>query len=626
MLTGKLLQINTINKGTLLITGSHKTCRPASFKHSQGDNVSSSNLESELVDEKYSFAKHGGFTLAPPEHQNSYTSDGLLQSYLKHHIPHEIFTSLEPDLIRFGGRCAGEIWNLGQQCEQNPPYLRQTDAWGRRIDEIVTHASWKQQKRIAAEEGLISIPYHNVQGEYSRLYQVAKLFMYSPASGLYSCPLAMTDGAAKTIHSLKLDLPDAWSHLTSRDPDFFWTSGQWMTEMRGGSDVGQATDTIAVPQQDGSYKLYGYKWFSSATDSDMTMTLARIQDSKGGTEKGSRGISMFYLKIRNQDGALNNIQVVKLKNKLGTRQLPTAELLLGGADAELVSAEGRGIPAISSMLTISRLHNTISSVAPMRKITSLARDYATRRKAFGRRLSDHPLHIQTLAKMEVETRGCSLLMLDLARQLGLHDVAAISDQDLLLLRLMTPVAKLYTAKMAVATVSEGLECFGGQGYIEDTGIPGLLRDSQVLPIWEGTTNILSLDVVRAVQKTKGEVLQAFLSKVAQVDQMAESSPQLKKVSSTVLNAVQESFAMISKNPELLEYGARDFAFTLAHTYIATLLVEFALKTGSELDCEVASSWIINKPELAPILNKKQSYSDVALNINRQIVFQNYDLD
>jgi len=262
----------------------------------------------------------------------------------------------------------------------------------------------------------------------------------------------------------------------------------------------------------------------------------------------------------------------------------------------------------------------------MRKIISLARDYATRRKAFGRRLSDHSLHLQTLAKMEVETRGCSLLMLDLARQLGLHDVSAISDQDLLLLRLMTPVAKLYTAKMAVATLSEGLECFGGQGYIEDTGIPGLLRDSQVLPIWEGTTNILSLDVVRAVQKTKGEVLQAFLSKVTQIDQMAEKSPQLKKVSSKVLDAVQQSFAMISKNPELLEHGARDFAFTLAHTYIATLLVEFALKTGSELDCEVASAWILNKPDLAPILNKKQSYSDAALNMNRQIVFQNYNLD
>ncbi len=237
------------------------------------------------------------------------------------------------------------------------------------------------------------------------------------------------------------------------------------------------------------------------------MVLCRIVDEVGNSEPGGKGISMFYLRTRKDDGSLNGIQVmhyfleyvpfclissdikqrltlhnkvVKLKNKLGTRQLPTGELLLDGAEASLVSDPGRGIPSISSMLTVTRLHNVVSSVAAMRKVVQLARDYATRRSAFGRRLDEHPLHLQTLSRMETEARACTALMLDLAFKLGLDDCGRIGENDALLLRLMMPVAKMYTAKRAVSVVSEGLECFGGQGYIEDTGLPTMFRDAQVL--------------------------------------------------------------------------------------------------------------------------------------------------
>jgi len=166
------------------------------------------------------------------------------------------------------------------------------------------------------------------------LHQLAKLFLYSPSAGLFTCPLAMTDGAAKTIEALSLkQLKQTYERLTSRDPQTFWTAGQWMTERGGGSDVANGTETIAVPQADGSYKLYGYKWFSSATDSDMTFTLARTVGEDGQTIKGTKGLSMFFLRTRNEDGSLNDIEVVKLKNKLGTKQVPTAELLLDGSVA-----------------------------------------------------------------------------------------------------------------------------------------------------------------------------------------------------------------------------------------------------------------------------------------------------
>jgi len=575
--------------------------------------------------ENFAKAKVGNFVQEEPQHENSFTSDTFLQSFLRRTVPKDIMDAIEPDLTRFGERCATDIYALGQECEVNPPYLRQSTAWGRRVDQIVTCQAWKDQKKISAQEGLIAIPYERAEGEYSRLYQLSKLYMYSPASGLYSCPLAMTDGAAKTIESQNLNLPEAFSNLTSRDPARFWTSGQWMTEKMGGSDVGRGTETVAVHQSGNHYKLYGYKWFSSATDSDMTLTLARVADSMGQVEGGSKGVSMFFLKTRQADGSLNNIEVVKMKNKLGTRQLPTAELLLDGVDAELVSQPGRGIASISSMLTITRLHNTTSSVGAMRKIVSLARDYATRRKAFGLNIENQPLHIQTLSRMEVETRGCTILLLDLARQLGLQDCGLIGDEDSLLLRLMTPVAKFYTAKSAVATVSEGLECFGGQGYIEDTGLPGLLRDVQVLPIWEGTSSVMSLDVVRAIHKTKGEAITAYHSRVQGILKQAGNYPQLAKTSSIISKSMTNIINTLQSSPDSVQAMARDFCLSLAHTYIASLLLEHAMYSRCPMDQMVVENWC--QRELCPVARYgMERYSADQGIKEKQLVYQMYAKD
>jgi len=567
-------------------------------------------------------AKLGSFLQAAPQHENAYLSDAFLQSYLKRVLPKDVMDDIEPDLIQFGERVATDIWALGQECEVNQPYLRQFDAWGNRIDDIVTCEAWKEQKRISAREGLIAIPYERSQGEFSRLYQVAKLYMYSTSSGLYGCPLAMTDGAAKTIESQKLDLPEAWSHLTSRHPEKFWTSGQWMTERRGGSDVGSGTETIAVRQDEDNYLLYGYKWFSSATDSDMSLTLARIADSGGNITPGSRGLSMFYLKTRQEDGSLNNIQVVKMKNKLGTRQLPTAELLLDGVSARLVSSPGRGVASIAGMLTITRIHNTVTSVAAMRKIVSLARDYATRREAFGGLIQGHPLHLQTLARMEVETRGCCALMMELGRQLGLDDAGMLGDEDGLLLRLMLPVAKMYTGKMAVAVVSEGLECFGGQGYIEDTGLPGILRDAQVLPIWEGTSSVMALDVARAVSKTKGEALVAFYSRVTGIVGKGQNIEAMKSSCDSLSSALEGTMALLNKNPRVLEFAGRDFAFSLAHIYIGALLMEHAALSEQALDCEIVARWC--QRDLSPVMKDPERYSQEQSSTDQLLVYQNYD--
>ncbi|XP_071755880.1 acyl-CoA dehydrogenase family member 11 [Centroberyx gerrardi] len=555
----------------------------------------------------FSRARTGPFFQDRPLLKNPFLEDALLRGYLRRHLPQEAAFS---DLCAFGERVASEVDGWGRECEVTPPRLVHFDPWGHRVDHIVTSPAWRRMKDLSAQEGLVAIGYERPFGEWSRVYQMSKLYIYSPSSGLYTCPLAMTDGAAKVIQSLGVSWPvdEAYSRLTTRHPERFWTSGQWMTERRGGSDVASGTETVAVPQGDGSYKLHGFKWFTSATDADMTLTLARVQDREGATTPGSRGLSLFYAEVsRDQEGQLKGIEVQRLKDKLGTRQMPTAELLLDGLQAHRLSDEGRGVASIANMLTVTRIHNSVSAAAAMRRVVQLARDYATRRTAFGKPLKDHPLHMQTLARMEVETRGAFLLVMDVCRLLGREETGMATQLDTHLLRLLTPVLKLYTGKQAVAVVSEGLESFGGQGYIEDTGLPGLLRDAQVLSIWEGTTNVLSLDVLRCVARSSGVVLEAYFTHTKSLLAGASSVPSLAPAVKAVDGALSGlgEFVQVAaaKPPSYLQLAARDLAYSLARIYMGALLIDHASWEGaSPSDTYAALRWC--EQDLCPVVTKK----------------------
>ncbi|XP_067931834.1 acyl-CoA dehydrogenase family member 11-like [Watersipora subatra] len=554
----------------------------------------------------------GQFTQTSPTLPNQYEADWFLRLYLKLKLPKEMLTCIEPDLKALGEATVTSIHNLHLQCEAEPPWLEQFDAWGRRVDRIHTSPAWKEQKKISATEGLIAIAYERAYGQYSRLYQMAKLYLYSPSSGLYGCPLAMTDGAAKCISVA--GIPDymryAYSCLTSRDPDFFWTSGQWMTEKGGGSDVANGTSTIAYAEGDGYYALHGYKWFSSATDADMSLTLARVAAADGSVNEGTAGLSMFFLPTRKDGGDLNNIQIIRLKNKLGTRQLPTAELLLSGTKAQLVGKLGRGVATISDMLTITRLYNSLFASSATRRILELSKAYSMERGAFGRPICQYPLHMRTLAKMELQTQSSTLLTFELARLLGLEESGTATDDSRLLLRLLMPVAKLYTAKVAVGVTSEGLECFGGQGYIEDTGLPAMLRDAQVLPIWEGTTNVLSLDVLRAIEKTKGEVIKAFTT---HCQSMLSKCPATSSKNSllTAIDQLSHYFTnhfATSHNKELL---ARELSFSIGNIYIGVVFAELSAAYAEEKTLQVSlDRWCAQ--DLLPVVTAVTSEPDCAV--------------
>ncbi|KAM4809857.1 acyl-CoA dehydrogenase family member 11-like [Rhinophrynus dorsalis] len=632
---GKLVSV-LVARGRGRLLSPREKCQPLCFMSSKSTvspdlgHEAFSQQQRILEELKMPFyrAAIGGFFQEKPSLGNQFLEDALLQSYFKRNLPGPVLEEVSSDLERFGLRLIEEIDSLGRECELNPPVLKQYDAWGHRVDEIVTCPAWKRMKEVSAEEGLIAEAYERKYSSWSRLIQVVKLYLYSPSSGLFSCPLAMTDGAAKVIESLGAPAPlqEAFRHLTSRDPSSFWTSGQWMTERRGGSDVAGGTETVAISQEDGTYKLHGYKWFTSATDSDMSLTLGRVMDAQGHTMQGTKGLSLFYLELRDAEGKLNGIEVQRLKDKLGTRQLPTAELLLDGVKALRISPEGRGVSSISNMLTITRIHNTIAATSGMRRVINLAREYASKRFVFGKLIKDHPLHIQTMARMEVEARGAFLLLMEVARLLGLEETNMATEQDQHLLRLLTPVAKLYTGKQALGVISEGLECFGGQGYMEDTGLPAMLRDAQVLTIWEGTTNILSLDVLRSVIKSQGHVLSTFFSNAQEKLDAASSVPSLSQSVQRTLEALHKLRAFTQqagrRGGNLMELVARDFSYSLAKIFIACLLLDHAAWSGaSATDIYCAQRW--SDRDLCLVYKAEASgcYDSESVSLDRQLVYE-----
>jgi putative acyl-CoA dehydrogenase len=532
----------------------------------------------------------------PPMLGNQYADDAFLRGYLRWRLPAKMLAEIEPDLHRLGHRAVTDIMALGESAEASPPRHVPYDAWGRRVDRLETSDAWRELDRISATEGIVATAYERRHGAHSRIDQFARLYLFAPSSALYSCPLAMTDGAARflEVHGDESVKP-VFTHLTSRDPNEFWTSGQWMTERTGGSDVG-STSTVARCEQGDTYSLYGSKWFTSATTSQVAMTLGRIE----GAPAGSHGLSVFLIKLRDGEGRLRKIRIERLKNKLGTRALPTAELTLDGTPAQLVGGAGDGVRKIATLFNVTRVYNAVAGVAGMRRAIALATDYARRRRAFGTPLIDHPLHVETLAEMQLELRAAFLLAFRVVELLGKDECGDATESESRLLRFLIPVAKLYTAKQAIAVASETLEAFGGAGYLEDTGIPRLLRDAQVLSIWEGTTNILSLDVLRAMERTD-----AFAEWTSDVKRRLKNigSVDLSSPIGQTLGAVQriEQYAarVASAAGETQQAGARGFAFAIARTEAAALLLEHAEAQADQVAVTSAKRWCARA--LAPLV-------------------------
>jgi acyl-CoA dehydrogenase len=551
------------------------------------------------------------FFQEPPRLPNTYRSDAVLREYLERLLPAEVRAEVDPELDRMGEAAAGELSRLAEQAEASPPRLVQYDPWGRRVDRIEVSPAWTELHAVQARAGLCALPYEDRHGRHDRIVQHALVHLYGPSSAVYTCYVAMTDAAARVlIDHAAAELRDrVVPRLTSRDPGRAWTSGQWMTEREGGSDVGR-TATVARRDQDGTWRLHGVKWFTSATTADCALALARPE----GAPEGSGGLGLFLVERvdpasgRTQLGS--TILVNRLKDKLGTRALPTAELTLAGAAATPVGGADGGLKKIAGMLNVTRLHNALSSAAGMRRGVELAGAYADARHAFGRRLADLPLHRATLADLAAEAEAAFALASRGMELLGRveHGVAGEAEQRAL--RALVPTAKLLTAKDAVAHASEVVEAFGGAGYIEDTGVPRLLRDAQVLPIWEGTTNVLSLDLLRA--ESREEAVTALLGDLAEqlaaVGAMPAAAVHTDLVEGSRAALLERVRAWPDSDGDALQEQLREFALRLGRTYAAALLARHAahrrVRHGDDRAAGIANRyaerWLRGSASVAPL--------------------------
>ncbi|MFC5580319.1 acyl-CoA dehydrogenase family protein [Rhodanobacter terrae] len=506
-----------------------------------------------------------GFLQDAPQLPHPYRNDRSLLALLDRALPADRRAALDADLDALGDY-AQMAWRRASTTTRRKPVLTQWDAWGQRVDRVELTPAWQEGAAITTRHAVLAAGHGD--SEHARLEEFARVYLYHLASEFYTCPLAMTDGAATALKASgnRWLIERALPHFLSRDASTFWLSGQWMTENTGGSDVGN-TETVAREDASGQWRLYGRKWFSSAVVGEAALALGRPE----GAAVGAAALALFYVETMDGERRKPELVIDRLKDKLGTHELPTAEIHLEGLPAWPLGELAHGVRQVASMLNVTRTWNAVCAVASMARAIGLARDYAMRRQAFGHPLIEQPLHAQTLADMQAEFEAAFALAFEIAHLLGRVEHDAATPQEAALLRLLTPLAKLWTGKLAVKLCSEALECFGGAGYIEDTGLPQLLRDAQVYAIWEGTTNVLSLDSLRALTGDSFAALRASSAIWLDGNDDMHATSAIRQT----LDAAARWLDQHAIARDTREAGARGLAFTLARCASAALLARQA---------------------------------------------------
>ncbi len=406
------------------------------------------------------------------------------------------------------GRLAGsfEAQEWGRLANENPPQLRSHDRYGNRIDLVEFHPTYHELMATSFAHGLHAAPWADDRpGAHVR--RAAKVITWYQVDGGHVCPISMTYSSVPALRHQ----PDLASELepllesATYDGSYLPMSrkagisaGMGMTEKQGGSDV-RANTTVAAPlAADGEYLLTGHKWFCSAPMSDGFLMLAQAPG----------GISCFWVPRWCPDGTRNVFQIQRLKDKLGDRSNASSEIELDGTWARLVGPEGRGVRTIIEMVNHTRLDCSLGAASIMRQGVAQATWHAHHRQAFGSELDRHPLMRNVLADLAVESEAATASVMRLARTFD----APEDEREQLLARLLTPVIKYWTCKRAPLHAAEALECFGGVGYVEDTGMPRLFRQSPLNGVWEGSGNVICLDVLRAIGRTP-ESLEVFLDEI-----------------------------------------------------------------------------------------------------------------
>lgn len=424
---------------------------------------------------------------------NLFGCDPELARLLALYLPDAVCRAWLPTLERLGARAGGELDTLALSADKNPPVLASRTRRGEDRQRILKHPDYVALERVAyAELGLASMS-HVADGP-PPLVKYALTYLFVQAEFGLCCPVSMTDSLTRTLR--KYGAPELVERylpsLTSRDFDSLYQGAMFMTEQAAGSDVAR-TRTVAR-QKDGAWTLHGDKWFCSNPDADLAMVLARPEDAP----EGMAGVSLFLLPKHRPDGSRNAYRIVRLKDKLGTRSMASGEITLEGATAYLIGEVGRGFQQMADMVNMSRLSNGVRAAGLMRRGLNEALFVARQRQAFGKRLVDMPLMQRQLLKLMLPAEQARSLFMQIATLLPRADVGDREAQQCV--RILTPLIKFRACRDARRATGDAMEVRGGVGYIEEWSDARLVRDAHLGSIWEGTSNIVALDIARAVTR------------------------------------------------------------------------------------------------------------------------------
>jgi putative acyl-CoA dehydrogenase len=474
------------------------------------------------------------------------------------------------------GRLAGspETQQRARLANEHPPVLRSHDARGNRIDEVEFHPAWHDLMSTAVRRGLHAAPWADpVPGAH--VARAAKFYVWTQAEGGHGCPVSMTYAAVPALRH-QPDLAATFEPLLASrayDPGLRvpaaksgLLAGMAMTEKQGGSDV-RANTTRAEPAG-GCYQLTGHKWFCSAPMCDLFLVLAQAPE----------GLSCFLLPRVLPDGSRNSMRIQRLKDKLGNRSNASAEVEYDAASAWLVGEPGRGVRTIIEMVSATRLDCVLGSAAAMRQSCVTATHHAALRATFGATLASHPLMAAVLADLTLESEAATTLAMRLA---GAADRAARRDAgEAALLRIALPAAKYWVCKRTPAVAAEALECLGGNGYVEESGMPRIYRDAPLNSIWEGSGNVTALDVLRALARSPG----AADALLAEADLAAGADRRLDQAVLRLRGALGEAGRAGQAAGRDAEYRARRLAGLIAVVLQAALLVRHAPAAVADAFC------------------------------------------
>ena len=485
----------------------------------------------------------------------------------------ETYARAHPHLVAMGEAAGGELDALAHDADKHPPVLRGWDERGQRVDEVVFHPSYRRMEELAfGRFGLAAMSHRpdvmGWPGPVPHVVKYALTYLFGQSEFGLLCPVNMTDSGARMLrHYGSAELQARYlPGLTATDMRALRQGTQWMTEKTGGSDVG-ATTTVARRSADGVWRLWGDKWFCSNANADLAFTLARPE----GAPVGTRGLAMFLVPKVLPDGRRNDLTLNRLKDKFGSRSMASAEVTYAGAVAYPVGDLDRGFKQMMEMVNVSRLSNALRSAALIRRAVLEALTHARARVAFGRPLAELPLLRAQLLQMVVDSEAAAAVVLHGATTLDRWDAGAPEARALF--RITTPLAKYWITQHARHVTAEAMNVRGGNGYIEEWVNARLVRDSFLGAIWEGASNVVALDVQRAIQRESAhEPLLAFVAERLGRVTEAAAKPWVdvaREAADTARRRVA-GWAALARDERELE--ARPVADALYHLLAAALLL------------------------------------------------------